>query len=260
MHRILVGLSLSGLSVHEAFHQQSSLNFAVSYRGEYGRLNPNGFPIDSDTAIPAEADVRINQDVILAAPAAGVNDDNGMPGDSRTGGHHIISIAESMARGFSPLLVITQASAHSAPTLGNEYKVVNWIRTAAILVRIDVIAKGYLAVDSSSHYRLPPLRALGDIDLPGQGQSNLLIEYQIHNLSDSDFVNSIPAVTISQVVLQTLAPLFGYDYANTAIYNAKYRNVVLSYLSAERIEMLYGKSGIPAVYNELSKLHQVGII
>ena len=275
-----------GLSVHEVFNQQSSLNFAASYRGEYGRPNPNGFPIDSGTATPAEADVRINQDVILAAPAwhdwgktlvfqwnadcteftelnfggAGVNDDNGMPGDSRTGGHHIISIAESMARGFSPLMVITQASAHSAPTLGNEYKVVNWIHAAAILARIDAIAKGYLTIDSSGHYRLPPLRALGDIDLPGQGQSNLLIEYQIHNLSDSDFVNSIPAVTISQVVLQTLAPLFGYDYAKTAIYNAKYRNIVLSYLSAERIEMLYGKSGIPAVYNELNKLHQAGII
>ncbi len=137
---------------------------------------------------------------------------------------------------------------------------VNWIRAAAILARIDAIAKGYLTIDSSGHYRLPPLRALGDIDLPGQAQSNFLIEYQIHNLSDADFVNSIPAVTISQVVLQTLAPLFGCDYANTAIYNTKYRNVVLSCLSAERIEMLYGKSGIPAVYNELSKLHQNGII
>lgn len=46
-------------------------------------------------------------------------------GDSRTGGHHIITIAEEMARGLSPAFVITQASAHSAPTSGNECKVVN---------------------------------------------------------------------------------------------------------------------------------------
>ena len=275
-----------GLAVHEAFNQQSSLNFAASYRGEYGRLNESGFPIDGGTATSAEADVRINQDVVLAAPAwhdwaktmvfqwnadgteftelnfggTGTNDDNGMPGDSRTGGHHIISVAESMARGFSPLMVITQASAHSAPTLGNEYKVVNWIRAAAILARLDPISKGYLTVDSSGNYRLAALKALGDIDLPNQGQSNLLIEYQIHNLSDSDFVNSIPAVTISQVVLQTLAALFGYNSSDTAVYNNKYRNVVFSYLSAERIEMLYGKSGIPAVYSELSKLRQNGVI
>lgn len=275
-----------GLSVHEAFNQQSSLNFAGTYRGEYGRPNQDGFPVDQSLASPAESDVRINQDVILAAPAwhdwaktmvfqwnadgtefnelnfggAGSTDNNGTAGDSRTGGHHIIGIAEAMARGLSPLMVITQASAHSAPTLGNEYKVVNWLRSAAILARIDPISSGYLTVDSSGNYRLPALDKLGEIDLPGQGQSNLLIEYQIHNLSDADFVNSIPAITISQTVLQTLAPLFGYSFADTANYNNKYRNVVLSYLSGERIEMLYGKSGIPGVYEELNKLRQKGII
>ncbi len=55
-----------------------------------------------------------------------------------------------MARGLSPFLVITQASAHAAPTLGNEYKVVNWLRAGAIVARIDPIAKGYLTVDSQA--------------------------------------------------------------------------------------------------------------
>jgi len=275
-----------GLSVHEAFNQQSSLNFAASYRGEYGQLNNNGLPVDRSLALPSEADVRIDQGVILAAPAwhdwaktmvfqwnadgteftelnfggSGTNDNFGTPGDSRTGGHHIISIAEAMARGLSPLMVITQASAHSAPTLGNEYKVVNWLRAGAILARIDPVAKGYLTKDSSGNYRLPPLHTLGDIDLLSQAQSNLLIEYQIHNLSDADFVNSIPAITVSQVVLATIAPQFGYSPSDTANYNNKFRNVVLAHLSGERIEMLYGRGGVSAVADEIGKLREKGII
>ncbi len=272
--------------VHESFNQQSSINLAATYRGEYGQLNQQGLTVDKGLASPQEADLKINQDVVLAAPAwhdwaktmvfqwnadgtefaelnfggAGSNDQNGQPGDSRTGGHHIIGIAEAMARGLSPLMVITQASAHSAPTLGNEYKVVNWLRAAAILARVDVLSKGYLTLDSAGAYRLPPLKQLGDVDLPGENQSNLLIEYQIHNLSDADFTNSIPAITIAQTLLQILAPSFGYSSLDLANYNNKFRNVALSYLSAERLEVIYGKAGLPAVYDEINKLRQKGII
>src|SRR5579864_7547096 len=214
-----------GLAVHESFNDRSSINFADTYRGEYGIVSPQNLPIA--TGISRHGDVDINQDVVLAAPiwhdwgkmmvfqwnadgteftelnfgGSGVNDNFGAPGDSRTGGHHIISIAETMARGLPPLLVITQASAHSAPTLGNEFKVVNWLRAAAILAQIDPVARGYLVIDGSGRLRLPPLAALGNgVNLPAAGQTNLLVEYQIHNLSDADFVNSIPVVTEAQVL------------------------------------------------------------
>jgi hypothetical protein len=132
-----------------------------------------------------------------------------------------------MARGLPPILVITQAAAHSAPTLGNEYKVVNWLRAGAILAWLDPVAKGYLVIDGNGHLRLPPLAALGaGVNLPAAGQTNLLVEYQIHNLSDADFVNSIPAVTEAQVLLQTIAKTFGYDPANVVYYNNFFRNVV----------------------------------
>src|SRR5262249_24366485 len=52
----------------------------------------------------------------------GTNDNYGTVGGSRTGGHHIIGIAEMMARGLTPDVVITMASAHSNPTSGNEYE------------------------------------------------------------------------------------------------------------------------------------------
>lgn len=275
-----------GLSVHEAFNQQSAMNFAASYRGEYGQPNRDGFPVDRSLAPVGGADVHISQDIILAAPAwhdwakpmvfqwyadgsefielnfggSGTNDDNGTPGDSRTGGHHIMSIAEAMARGLSPDMVITQASAHSAPTLGNEYKVVNWLRAAAIMARIDPVAKGYLTKDSQGNYRLPALKELGSLDLLSAGQSNLLIEYQIHNLSDSDFVNSIPAITVSQVVLADLAPQYGYNASDTANFNNKFRNVVLSYFSGERLEMIYGQTGLTGIKAELDKLRAQGLI
>jgi hypothetical protein len=274
-----------GLAVHESFNDQSSINFADTYRGEYGSLGEHHLPVASGSQ--RHGDVRIDQDVILAAPiwhdwakmmvfqwngdgteftelnfgGAGTNDNFGATGDSRTGGHHIMSIAETMARGLSPLLVITQASAHSAPTLGNEFKVVNWLRAAAIMARIDPVAKGYLVADGNGHLRLPPLAALGaGVNLPAAGQTNLLVEYQIHNLSDADFVNSIPAVTQVQVLLQQIAPGFGYDPNDVARYNNFFRNVVLSYLSPERLMMIYDKSGLDEVVEEVSRLRRLHVI
>src|SRR5579872_975967 len=273
-----------GLAVHESFNDQSSINFADTYRGEYGIAGAHNLPIA--TGISRHGDLDINQDVVLAAPiwhdwgkmmvfqwnadgteftelnfgGSGTNDNFGAPGDSRTGGHHIISIAETMARGLPPLFVITQASAHSAPTLGNEFKVVNWLRAAAILAQIDPVAKGYLVMDNGQ-LRLPPLAQLGSgTDLARAGQGNVLVEYQIHNLSDADFVNSIPAVTTVQVLLAQVAPQFGYDASDVSRFNNFFRNVVLSNLSPERLMMIYDKQGIEEFVEEIRKLKRLHLI
>ena len=171
-----------------------------------------------------------------------------------------MSIAEAMSRGLPPELVDTQACAHSNPTLGNEYKVVNWLRAAAIMAQIDPVATGYLVKDSQGNFRLPALRSLGSTDLLAAGQTNILIEYQIHNLSDADFTNSIPAITETQVLLQQIAPVFGYDPTNITQYNNKFRNVVYAYLSPERIEMIYTSAGISGVTAEVTKLKQQGLL
>src|ERR1700722_18462186 len=274
-----------GLAVHESFNDQSSINFADTYRGEYAQTGPQRLPVAQGLRGEPE-DGFVNQDVILAAPiwhdwakmmvfqwngdgtefielnfgGSGTNDNFGAAGDSRTGGHHIMSIAETMARGLSPLLVITQASAHSAPTLGNEFKVVNWLRAAAILAQIDPVAKGYLVVDDG-RLRLPPLAALGSgVDPAAAGQGNVLVEYQIHNLSDSDFVNSIPAVTTVQVLLAQVAPQFGFDPNDVSRYNNFFRNVVLSNLSPERLMIIYDKQGIEEFVEEVRKLRRLRLI
>jgi len=275
-----------GLAVHESFNDQSSINFADTYRGEYAQTGPGRLPVTEGTSSRPEEGF-INQDLILAAPiwhdwakmlvfqwnadgteftelnfgGNGTTDNFGAAGDSRTGGHHILSVAESMARGLARAMVITQASAHSAPTLGNEFKVVNWLRAAAIVARIDPVAKGYLVHDSQGKLRLPPLANLGEgVDLPAAGQTNLLIEYQIHNLSDADFINSVPAVTESQVLLEQLAPAYGYDPANVTEFNNKFRNVVFAFLSPERLEVLYTNGGLQAVKREIDKLQRLRVI
>lgn len=273
-----------GLAVHESLNDQSSLNFASTFRGEYGNLGTNNLPLAKGAT--RTGDVVINQDLILAAPiwhdwakmivfqwnadgteftelnfgGAGTTDNYGAAGDSRTGGHHILGIAEAMKRGLSPEFVITQASAHSTPTLGNEYKVVNWLRAAAIIAQIDPVATGYLTRDAQNNLRLPALRSLGSTDLLAAGQTNILIEYQIHNLSDADFSNSIPAVTLTQVVLAQIAPSFGYSSADTATFNNKFRNVIYSYLSPERLQLIYTNSGVSGVVTEVTKLRAQSLL
>jgi hypothetical protein len=252
-----------GLAVHEAFNLQAAKNFAALYREMYGK------------------DLLIDEDLVMAAPAwhdwakamvlqwnvdgdeftefnfggTGRADNDGAPGDSRTPAHHILGLAETMARGLPPGLVITQASAHAAPTLGNEYKVVNWLRAAAILARVDPAAKGYLIIGKDRRWRLPPLNHLwAGVDLNKNGQTNQLVEYQINNLSDADFVESIPAVSISELLLRTVSKQFGYDPSDKASYNNKFRNVVLAQIGAERLALLYSSYGLEAVVNEISQL------
>src|SRR5262249_25462894 len=147
-----------GLPVHESNNDTSDVNLASQYRAVYGN-SQNNLPFVSakvpKPAVQQSVGFFIDDDIIVGAPlwhhwaksivfqwnahgtefaeynfgGNGTTDNfGGAAGDSRTGGHHIMSIAESMKRGFSPAFVIAQASAHSAPTSGSEYKVVNWIR------------------------------------------------------------------------------------------------------------------------------------
>jgi len=269
-----------GLPIHESFNERSDVSFADNYRRNYRATRE-----DRTTDDDGQQDrFFIDEDIILAAPlwhdvekslvfqwnadgteftelnfgGTGTNDAWGAPGDSRTGGHHILSIAEAMVRGLSPAMVITQACAHSAPTSGNEFKVVNWLRAAAILAQIDPVATGYLEVDAKGHLRLPPLRQTGSVDLTSQ--LNLLAEYTIHNLSDADFTFTGPSVSIVQILLADLAPGYGYSPADVAHYNRAYRNVALSHLSAERLLILYTQGGLAAVKAELDGLRRAGLL
>ncbi len=278
-----------GLPVHEGFNLSSALAFADNYESAYGHADASGLP--TMLSLPASTeknpgDLDISRDEITAAPlwhdwaksivfqwnadgtefaefsfgGAGMTDDYGTAGDSRTGGHHIISLAESIARHLPAQFVIVQASAHSAPTLGSEFKVVNWLRAAAIIAEADPVARGLLVHDASGNLRLPPTKSSAEIDLLTAGQTNFVVEDTIHNLSDADFTFTIPAITTSQVVLADLASHYGYDPTDVARYNNSYRNPALSNLSAERIFILFTRQGLGAVQTQLDLLRAKGAI
>jgi hypothetical protein len=95
---------------------------------------------------------------------------------------------------------------------------------------------------------------------PDQGQGNILVEYELHNLSDADFTFSIPAVGEAQVILQQLAPRYGYDPSNVSLYNNGFRNPVLSFFTAEHITILYTGQGLAGVQAELDALRKRHII
>lgn len=281
-----------GLPVHESNNDTADIDLAAEYGNVYGSSTRAGLAVVEVRGIleptpdtPGRTVLGLSHDLIVGAPlwhdwaksivfqwnadgsefqelnigGSGAGKDAfGAAGDSRTGGHHILSLAEAMKRGLSPAFVITQASAHSAPTSGNEFKVVNWIRAAAIVARLDPVAGGFLIRDGSGNLRLPALRKVGEVDLLAGGQTNILAEYELHNLSDADFTFSGPAVAADQIILAKLAPSFGYDPNQTARYNNSFRNVVLANLSAERLYSVYAHAGMEGVRNEIATLHTEG--
>jgi hypothetical protein len=259
-----------GLVVHESFNSLSNLSFATNYRRVFGHSGADGLA-EIDGPVPRH-DVAIVEDVMIAAPlwhdwAKAIvfqwNADGSEFAELHiggTGGHHIIGVAETMKRGLPADFVVTQVSAHAGPTEGNEPEVVGWLRAAAIIARIDPVAHGYLRVDGNGQLRLPIVRQLGGgIDLNAAGRTNLLVEYVLHNLSDADWILAEPAVDMAELLLQTLAPELGVD-PNGADYTNRFRNPALSYLSAERLVMLYGNGGLAAVRAELGRLRARGII
>src|SRR6266568_723585 len=284
-----------GLPVHESFNDVSNLNLAKGYRKVYGHTGPQGLPVvgsdDNNTNESEEmaSTFLLSHDVTIAAPiwhdwaksmvfqwnsdgsefqelsfgGNGQTDNYGAPGNSKTGAHHMISAAEAMKRGLPADLVIAQVSAHSHTIPDNEFKVVNWLHTAAIIAQIDPVAQGYLSRDAQGRLRLPPLRHLGEVNLNAalpSSQTNLLAEYPLHAISDADSTLTEPAVTIDQVILRTLAPEFGFDANQAAAYNNGFRNPVFSFLTAERILIIYGNSGLDGVRTEIKNLRKRGII
>ncbi len=278
-----------GLAMHVAVNLTSAINLADPYRKVYGTLNARGMPVLWNGAGQTpDADLVIDEDLVIGTPVLhdwaktivfqwnadgseyiemnfggnGKTDAWGAAGNTKTGAHHMIGIAESMARGMPVPFVITQASAHGAPNGGNEFSVVNWLRAAAIMAGQDPVERGYLMKDATGRLRLAAVRQLGSVNIQASAptQSNLLYEYVLQNLSDADYTLTGPAVVQSEIFLRTVAPKFGYDPADATRYNALYRNVVLSHLSAGRVQILYANGGIGRVEQEVVKLKAAGAL
>ena len=162
-----------GLLVHELFNSTMAANFEHSYDALYfdGRKNVN-----RDVVIAAALYHDIMKTVVFQFNGDGTLLPELSIGD--TGGHHCLSGAEAIVRGHDARFVTVLLSAHAAPSLGDEQKVVTWCRAAALIAGVDPVEYGLVKKNADGYVlaALPPMEAF------------------VNHLSDHDYVLTIPAV------------------------------------------------------------------
>ncbi|MEA1673112.1 hypothetical protein [Nitrospirillum sp. BR 11163] len=243
-----------GLPLHEAFNVQSAKDFAAAYQAV------DGVDLDGRDDLIAAAPLWHDWAKALLfvwRPDGGLPPEvslggHGADGDYRTSAHHILGLAEAMARRLPADLVIVQACAHQAPERGKPDRLVHWLRAAAIIARVDPVAAGYLAPAQAGGLTLP-----GMIDATGVPRwwSACLI----HAQSDHNWVYAEPAVEDADALLRQLAPRFGVDASDPARYTWGYRHAVLSHLGAARVQSLAAQGGLNALAQALTKLRAQGV-
>src|ERR1700681_2185673 len=165
-----------GLAVHESFNAAMSTSFASTYDTHYFAGRPT---VSRDTVIAAALYHDIMKTVVF-----GWNDDGTVFDEltiAGTGAHHVLSGAEAIARAHDPRFVTTLLSAHAAPSLGDEAKVVAWCRAAAIVANVDAVQYGLVKRDGSNY-------VLAADPVP--------LEAFVNHLSDHDYVVSVHAMHV----------------------------------------------------------------
>jgi hypothetical protein len=160
-----------------------------------------------------------------------------------TGAHHPTSGAEAIVRGMSSAFVVALLSAHDAPTntksnptQTGRQRLVNYLRAAAIIARVDPVATGLLqptADPITGGYAL--------------AQDPPRIEGYINHLSDHDFVLSGDTAARMIAVLTGLAPDYGITPSSQPARFNLFRNLVFSQLSDFRLYGALLVGGVPAV-------------
>ena len=178
-----------GLCAHELFNARMATQFAQNYNHEYfgdhRAVNP-------DLVATAAFYHDIMKTVVFQ-----YNDDGTFFTEAQigaTGAHHCLSGAEAIVRGLDPRFVIVLLSAHAAPSLGDEVKVVTWARAAAMIAGVDPVAFGLLkkTSDGFALAEPPPIEAF------------------VSHLSDHDYVLSIAAAQAVRPMLTKVAAQFGF--------------------------------------------------
>ncbi len=196
-----------GLAVHEYFNATMATAFASTYDRLYFNETAS---IDRDIVVGAALYHDIMKAVVFQW-----NDDGTLTTETTiaaTGGHHVLSGAEAIARGRSARFVVALLSAHAAPSLGDESKVADWCRAAALIAGVDPVAYGLLKRDGANY-------VLSTAFVP--------LEAFVNYLSDHDYVLSIHAVRAVLPELRRLAPRYP-AYQSFAWF----KNAVLAHHSA----------------------------
>jgi hypothetical protein len=162
-----------GLLVHELFNARMGANFEQTYDALYfdGRKE-----IDRDVVIAAAFYHDIMKTLVFQ-----YNEDGSLLPEldiAGTGGHHCLSGAEAIVRGHDARFVTVLLSAHAAPSLGDEAKVVDWCRASATIAGVDPVEFGLVKKTADGYALAQPAP----------------IEAFVSHLSDHDYVLSIHAV------------------------------------------------------------------
>lgn len=129
-----------------------------------------------------------------------------------TSGHHIIGVAEAMARGLPAREILVQVCAHQSPSNETDAKVIGWIKAAAIIARVDPVAKGYLKAGGAAFEVRP--------------------ECRFNNMADGNWVYGVPAARHAKAMILRLAPEVGRKPDDRA-----FLEYALSYYGAERFDI-----------------------
>jgi hypothetical protein len=203
-----------GLVDHEGFNLRLALALADLYAAE------GGVPVDHDALVGSVLWHDWAKALVLPFDA-----DGNLPPEgpiAGAGAHHVLGLAESMARGLQPRMILTQACAHVAPVGEDRRKVEDWLRAAAIISRTEwttsVVATR---------------------------------ECLISNAADDNWIHAETSVHAADAALARLAPRFGHPVANGADYRIRLRNPALEVLGADRIRTLAETEGDDAVERAL---------
>lgn len=174
-----------GLCVHELFNARMGEQFAQVYDRQY--FDARGV-VDRDVAIAA----ALYHDVMKTVVFQYRSDGTFLPEltIAGTGAHHTLSAAEAILRGRDARFVTVLLSAHAAPSLGDEKKVVRWCRAAAIIAGVDPVAFGLVRKMFDEYTLAHPAP----------------IEAFVNHLSDHDYVLSIHAAREVKPRLAVLQP------------------------------------------------------
>lgn len=220
-----------GLATHTAFNIRASLNAYQDYFETFD------YKLDRDIIIASQALHDLHKPWVFQW----LDDGSCMKETTLAGqgAHHVLGIAESIYRGFSPEVIIAQACAHNHPGSDkDESEVVDWIKAACIIADKDPIREGLLSTGGST------------LPIPRR-QENF-----ITHLGDHDWVLSGPAVKWTLPVLKDIAKQ-EYNMTDQELNGKKFntlRNYVFSQFSAMRsyqVICTQGEAGLRAKVKQI---------
>lgn len=216
-----------GLVTHTALNVVSAQALVKNY------MDVNGLTLDYDAAVGGEILHDLHKPWVFAW-----QDDHSCRKEqllAATGEHHVLSIAESIARKVPAQVVVAQACAHEHPaTPAGEKLVVGWIKAASIIAGVDPIKAGLL--DKSGNTLPLPRR----------------IEGWVVHLADHDFVISTSACRWTAAALEKLAKE-NYGLSDVQQLNS-FRNYVMANLTAMRLYGILSSQGKKAFANEVARV------